>query len=281
MSTRSAIPAPDRDERRIVGRSIARARSNAHTASPVANTASLEAWWYSVAYAGYTSSRSALKSAGMRPKTSAVALHARIETCVEDSEDELEQPDAAEIERKPDDERRERRAEQLELGERRIGVEELQVVREVVPRVATLGHRPPERLDPVDDERDREQCDAARRVGTNASSRCHARVTRALREVARATRSSGRCSRREIRASRDRRSARRTRGRGPTPGAPSTRPRTPRPRPPSAVHRVRSVSEAALRSRARADCRAGACRRRARPARRRARARRRPTTSGA
>ena len=95
----------------------------------------------------------------MRPKISAVALHARIEAAYRSREHELEEPDAAEIERKPDDDRRERRAEDLKLGERRLGVEELEVVREVVPRVAALRHRPPERLDPEDDECEREQRD--------------------------------------------------------------------------------------------------------------------------
>ena len=78
---------------------------------------------------------------------------------IQHREHELEEPDAAEIERKPDDERCERRAEDLKLRKRRLGVEQLEVVREVVPRVPSLGHRPPERLHPVDDECDEKQSD--------------------------------------------------------------------------------------------------------------------------
>ena len=136
---------------------------------------------------------------------------------VEEREHDLEQPDASEVERETDDDRRQRRAEDLELGERRIGVEELEVVGEVVPRVATLGHGPAERLDPVDDEREREQHErGAPRRHEGEEPRCHARRHATPREPRRGVRS----------RSLDARRSRRARGRGPTPGARRTRPRS-------------------------------------------------------
>ena len=60
----------------------------------------------------------------------------------EQTEDDLEQGASADIHRQPDSDRGEGRAEELQLGERRVGVEQLKVVGEVVPCVPTLRHRP-------------------------------------------------------------------------------------------------------------------------------------------
>ncbi len=112
---------------------------------------------------------------------------------IEQREGRLEQPDPAEVERQADRDRRERGAEHLQLGDRRVAVEELEVVDEVVPRVATLRHRPAERLDREDDERRRDEDErrATRRhereeplPGRAHESRC----SRARRRSSRSTR---------------------------------------------------------------------------------------------
>ena len=77
----------------------------------------------------------------------------------EHAEHDLEQGAPPDRHRQPDDERRQRRPEELHLRERRIAVEELEVVDEVVPRVSALRHRPAERLEPVDGESDDEEDD--------------------------------------------------------------------------------------------------------------------------
>ena len=118
-------------------------------------------------------------SAGTRPKVSAVALHATTEPAKSTPKTTSRRTAPAEIHRQPDDERRERRAEELDLGERRVGVEELEVVGEVVPGVPALGHRPAERLDQKTASASAKRTSAALRVGTNASSRCQARLTSA------------------------------------------------------------------------------------------------------
>ena len=101
---------------------------------------------------------------------------------VREGEDELEEPDPADVEWEADDDRRQRRAKELELGERRRRVEELKVVGEVVPRVPAFGHRPAERLDPVHDERDREEGERGSPRGHERQQAlpgsCHARRSR-------------------------------------------------------------------------------------------------------
>ena len=78
----------------------------------------------------------------------------------EHAEHDLEHDAPPDRHRQPDDERRQRRPEELHLRERRVAVEVLEVVDEVVPRVSALRHRPAERLEPEDGERDREQRDS-------------------------------------------------------------------------------------------------------------------------
>ena len=100
---------------------------------------------------------------------------------VEDREDDLEEHDSTDIEREPDDEGRDRGAEDLERLERRPRVEELEVVGEVVPGVPPLRHRPAARLDPVDAEReDEHDRGGGGRRSVNARSRDQARVTIAV-----------------------------------------------------------------------------------------------------
>ncbi len=80
-----------------------------------------------------------------RPNVSAVALHATTETAKSRPKTTSSRTASAEVQRQPDDERRQRSAEELHLRERRLGVEELEVVDEVVPGVPPLRHRPAER----------------------------------------------------------------------------------------------------------------------------------------
>ena len=118
-------------------------------------------------------------------------------------------------------------SEELQRRERRVGVEELEVVGEVVPGVAALRHRPPERLEPEDREREQEERDGRAAVGTKASSAALRLMRARLRPSrGRATTGAARAPRAVARA---RRRVRRGRARDRTPGAPRTRPRTPPP----------------------------------------------------
>ena len=75
-----ATPPPSHAKPRHDGRRSTTATPSAHSAKPVANTASLEAWWYSVASPGYASITTATTSAVSRPNWSPAAAHARIVT---------------------------------------------------------------------------------------------------------------------------------------------------------------------------------------------------------
>ena len=76
---------------------------------------------------------------------------------VEGAEHDLESDCAPEIQRDAEHERRERRAEDLERIERRIPVEDLEVVREVVPGVPPLREGPAERVEPEAGERENQE----------------------------------------------------------------------------------------------------------------------------
>ncbi len=78
---------------------------------------------------------------------------------VEEREDDLRQPCAADPHRDPGDERRDRRAEDLKRGERGVAVGELEERQPVVPRVASALQGPGERLDAVARERDGDEQD--------------------------------------------------------------------------------------------------------------------------
>ena len=117
---------------------------------------------------------------GPRPAEDGQRVHAR--------ERDLGQPRAADPHRNPRDERRDRRTEHLERGERGITVGELEERRPVVPRVPSSLERPRERLDGVARERgeDEEPC-----APTRDETLCAAAARRAGGSIHRAARYSG------------------------------------------------------------------------------------------
>ena len=73
------MPRPTSTKRVSVGRSPARATSNAQPANAAAKTASLETSWKMTAYPWYRSSAAAVASATRGPKTLAAADQATID----------------------------------------------------------------------------------------------------------------------------------------------------------------------------------------------------------